>query len=83
MAYKRPKTIATLLTNYKIQAHEDSVAIGGSYTSGKCLLRNRGGEGVMVKKTNLIKFKIINKKKMIAKTLVFMRQSAMSVMSSM
>ena len=57
VAYKRPQTIATLLTNYKIQAHEDSVAIGESHPCGKCLLCNRGGEGGMVKKTNLLKSK--------------------------
>ena len=33
VAYERPQTIAALLTNYKIQAHEDSVVIGGSHTS--------------------------------------------------
>ena len=42
VAYKRPQTIATLLTNYKIQAHEDSVAIGESHPCRKCLLCNRG-----------------------------------------
>ena len=42
VAYKRPQTIATLLTNYKILAHEVSVAIGGSHPCGKCLLCNRG-----------------------------------------
>ena len=55
VAYKRPQTIATLLTNYKIQVHEDSVAIGKSHPCGKCLLCNQGGEGGMVKKSNLIK----------------------------
>ena len=53
LAYKRPQTIASLLTNYKIQA----IAIGGSHLCGKCLLGNRGGEGGIVKKTNLIKSK--------------------------
>ena len=50
VAYKRPQTIATLLTNYKIQAHEDSVAIGESHPFRKGLLCNQGGEGEMVKK---------------------------------
>ena len=57
VAYKRPQTMAALLTNYKIQAHENSVAIGGSHPCGKCLLCNRGGVGGMVKKTNLIESK--------------------------
>ena len=30
VACKRPQIIAALLTNYMIQAHENSVAIGGS-----------------------------------------------------
>ena len=51
VTYKRPQTIATLLTNYKIQAHEDSVVIGGLHPCGKFLLCNRGGQGGMVKKT--------------------------------
>ena len=57
MAYKRPQTIATLLTNYEIQAHEDNVTIGRSYTYGNFFFiqprgRKRNGE-----KTNLIKLK--------------------------
>ena len=49
VAYKRPQTIATLSTNYKIQAHEDSVAISCTHSCGKFLLCNRGGESGMVK----------------------------------
>ena len=56
MAYKRPQTIATLLTNYEIQAHEDNVTICRSYTCGIFFMQPRGrkrnGE-----KTNLIKLK--------------------------
>ena len=37
VAYKRPQTIATLLTKYKIQAHEDSVVISMSDSCGKYL----------------------------------------------
>ena len=29
--YKCPQTIATLLTNYKIQTHKDSVVFDGSH----------------------------------------------------
>ena len=51
VAYRRSQTIATIrLTNYKIQAHEDSVAIGGFHPCEKCLICNRGREGDMVKK---------------------------------
>ena len=50
VAYKRPQTIATWLTKYKIQVNEDNDAIGGSHLCGECLLRNGGGKGVKVKK---------------------------------
>ena len=51
VAFKRPQTIATLLTKYKIQVNEDNDAIGGSHLCGEYLLRKlRGGKGVIVKK---------------------------------
>ena len=59
VAYTRSQTVATLLTNYKIQAHEDMVVIGGSHTCGKHLLCHRGEESGIVKKTNFIKFKVV------------------------
>ena len=36
VAYKRSQTIVALTTNYKILAHKNSVAIGGSCPCGKC-----------------------------------------------
>ena len=57
ITYKRPQTIATLLTNYKILGNKNSVVIGGSFPCGKCVLCNRGREGGMVKKTSSINLK--------------------------
>ena len=57
VAHKRPQTIATLLTNYKILAYKVNVGEGSSYPCGKCLLCNRSGEDRMVKKPNFIKSK--------------------------
>ena len=56
VTYKRPQTIATLLTNYKKLAHEVNNEEGISSPCGKCLLC----KDTMVKKTSLIKLK--NKK---------------------
>ena len=53
MKYKRPQTLATLLTNYKIIAHKVNVEKGVSHPCGKCMLRNRGREGEMIKKQDL------------------------------
>ena len=55
VAYKRPQTIATLLTNYKIMTHKTNVEERSSYPSYNCLLCNRSGQDGMVEKTNFIK----------------------------
>ena len=56
-ARENNENISVWTTSYKIQAHENSVAVGGSHPCGKCLLCNRGGVGGMVKKTKLIESK--------------------------
>ena len=53
ITYKRPQTIATLLTNYKKLAHEVNNEEGISSPCGKCLLC----KDTMVKKTSLVKLK--------------------------
>ena len=53
ITYKRPQTIATLLTNYKKLAHEVNNEEGISFPCGKCLLCKY----TMVKKTSLVKMK--------------------------
>ena len=87
MLCKRPQTIPTLLTKYKIQAHEDGVANGWSHPCGKCLLTNQGGEGGIVKKKQFNKSKngkMIKLKKILNyKNFGICTQKAMSVMSTM
>ena len=57
ITYKRPQTIATLITYYKKLAHEVNNEEGISSSCGKCLLC----KDTMVNKTSLVKLK--NKKK--------------------
>ena len=57
VAYKRPQTLSTLLTNYKILAHKIIVGRGISHPCGKCMLCYQAGEDGMIKKTDYIKLK--------------------------
>ena len=50
IAYKRPQTLSTLLTNYKIIAHKVNVGRGISHPWGNYLLYDQGGEDGMIKK---------------------------------
>ena len=60
VAYKRPQTLSTLLTNYKIIAHKVNVERGISQPCGNCMLCDRGGKDGMTIKTDHIKLKTGN-----------------------
>ena len=47
---KRPQTLSTLLTNYKILAHKSDVGKGVSCSYGKYMLCARSKAGEMIKK---------------------------------
>ena len=57
IVYKRPHTLSTLFTNYKIIAHKNNVGRGISHPCGNCMLCDQGGEDGMIKKTDYIKLK--------------------------
>ena len=57
ITYKRPNTLATLLTNYKIIAHQPNADKSISYPCGKCMLCDRNGNKGMVKITDSLKLK--------------------------
>ena len=52
---KHPQTLLTLITNYKTLAHKVNVEEEFSHPCGKCLLCNRSGEAVTVKKEIKVK----------------------------
>ena len=55
ITYKRPNTLATLLINYKIIAHQLNADKGIFYPYGKCMLCDRGGNGGNFKVINSFK----------------------------
>ena len=55
VAYKRPQTLSTLLTNYNVLAHKVNVEKGISHPHGNCMLCDRGGEDGMIKKKQITK----------------------------
>ena len=83
VAYKRPQTFSTLLTNYKIIAHKVNVERGISQLCGNCMLCDLDGKDGMTKNTDHIKLKsgkIIKLKKYLnCKNLESMLDSVMSV----
>ena len=57
IVYKRPQTLSTLLTNYKIIAHKVNVERGMSRPCGNFMLCDKGREDGMIKKNRLHKIK--------------------------